>query len=64
MSSSLLSRHSDDQLGALSNNPYERKLVGRSAPRRIFGPSVTTTDEESDYDGMLWLLVELSFSIC
>ncbi|XP_067950763.1 tyrosine-protein phosphatase non-receptor type 13-like [Watersipora subatra] len=43
--------HSDDQLGALSDGPYEMKLVGRTAPRRIFGPSVTTTDEDSEYDG-------------
>jgi len=53
---------SDDQLGALSDQQFD------SDPRRrIFGPSVTTTDEDSEPDSKLealYILKPLSGRTC
>ena len=45
---------SDDQLGTLSDAPLGRgsRLLSNNRSRRIFGPSVTTTDEDSEMEAL------------
>jgi len=43
----------DDQLGELG----DEKLLRGPVPRRIFGPSVTTTDEDTDADGRFLIII-------
>jgi len=42
----------DDQLGELG----DEKILRGPVPRRVFGPSVTTTDEDTDADGRFLII--------